>query len=287
MHIRPGFSADRRGSERRPSVGREGPLVSAAGAVPARTSVKNAGKTPTHGFRIMAALRVRVRMAANADANPVSPRLPACHGAATLSSFRVWQEILASPSPVILSAQRRIYAVSPRDVDPSLRLAMTVLRSAVTALLARSRQEKRQPQALTHEPTKVGTNRIRRGSFPSAVRRPPSALRLRAARHRKMAAQLGHRGADPAAQGFVVGAAERVAGSIRRRSASRRSPCRRVVRAGVPMRMPEGSIGLRGSKGIMFLFTVIPQRPKASSAWRPVRPTASRRPASGGCRCRR
>ena len=37
----------------------------------------------------------------------------------------------------------------------------------------------------------------------------------------------------------------------------------RVVRAGVPMRMPEGSIGLRSSKGIMFLLTVMPQRSSA------------------------
>ena len=34
----------------------------------------------------------------------------------------------------------------------------------------------------------------------------------------------------------------------------------RVVSAGVPMRMPEGSTGLRASKGIMFLLTVMPQR---------------------------
>ena len=34
----------------------------------------------------------------------------------------------------------------------------------------------------------------------------------------------------------------------------------RVVRAGVPMRMPLGSIGLRVSKGIMFMLTVMPQR---------------------------
>ena len=34
----------------------------------------------------------------------------------------------------------------------------------------------------------------------------------------------------------------------------------RVVRAGVPMRMPDGSIGLRWSNGIMFLLTVMPQR---------------------------
>ena len=36
----------------------------------------------------------------------------------------------------------------------------------------------------------------------------------------------------------------------------------RVVSAGVPMRMPDGSIGLRSSKGIMFLLTVMPQRPE-------------------------
>ena len=38
----------------------------------------------------------------------------------------------------------------------------------------------------------------------------------------------------------------------------------RVVSAGVPMRMPEGSIGLRSSNGIMFLLTVMPQRSSAS-----------------------
>jgi hypothetical protein len=32
----------------------------------------------------------------------------------------------------------------------------------------------------------------------------------------------------------------------------------RVVRAGVPMRMPDGSSGLRSSNGIMFLLTVMP-----------------------------
>ena len=36
------------------------------------------------------------------------------------------------------------------------------------------------------------------------------------------------------------------------------------------MRMPEGSIGFRWSKGIMFLLTVMPQRSRASSACRPV-----------------
>ena len=51
-------------------------------------------------------------------------------------------------------------------------------------------------------------------------------------------------------------------------------PMPRVVKAGVPMRMPEGSIGLRWSKGIMFLLTVMPQRSSACSAWRPVVPSA-------------
>ena len=52
--------------------------------------------------------------------------------------------------------------------------------------------------------------------------------------------------------------------------ASSRRP--RVVRAGVPMRMPLGSIGLRLSNGIRFLLTVIPARPRAASAILPVRP---------------
>ena len=52
-------------------------------------------------------------------------------------------------------------------------------------------------------------------------------------------------------------------------------------------RMPEGSTGLRGSKGIMFLLTVMPQRPSAVSACSRSGRARSRRPASGGCRCRR
>ena len=44
----------------------------------------------------------------------------------------------------------------------------------------------------------------------------------------------------------------------------------RVVRAGVPMRMPDGSSGLRGSYGIMFLFTVMPAASSACSAVLPV-----------------
>ena len=44
----------------------------------------------------------------------------------------------------------------------------------------------------------------------------------------------------------------------------------RVVKAGVPIRMPLGSIGLRVSKGIRFLLTVIPARPG-----RPRRPCRS------------
>ena len=49
-------------------------------------------------------------------------------------------------------------------------------------------------------------------------------------------------------------------------------PMPRVVRAGVPMRMPDGSIGFRWSNGIMFLLTVMPQRPRAFSAVPPVSP---------------
>ena len=39
-----------------------------------------------------------------------------------------------------------------------------------------------------------------------------------------------------------------------------------VVSAGVPMRMPDGSTGLRSSYGIMFLLTVMPQQSSDSSA---------------------
>ena len=40
----------------------------------------------------------------------------------------------------------------------------------------------------------------------------------------------------------------------------------RVVRAGVPMRMPDGSSGGRVSNGIMFLLTVMPAASSAFSA---------------------
>ena len=68
----------------------------------------------------------------------------------------------------------------------------------------------------------------------------------------------------------------------------------RVVRAGVPTRMPEVTMGFSGSQGIMFLLTVMPARPSASSAalpliflgrrstsmrWLSVPPETSRRPA--------
>ena len=62
------------------------------------------------------------------------------------------------------------------------------------------------------------------------------------------------------------------------RRSSRRS-CRisgsrmpRVVRAGVPMRMPDGSSGGRVSNGILFLLTVMPAASSASSATLPVTP---------------
>ena len=48
----------------------------------------------------------------------------------------------------------------------------------------------------------------------------------------------------------------------------------RVVSAGVPMRMPDGSSGLRGSNGIMFLLTVMPAASRACSACLPVTPLA-------------
>ena len=44
----------------------------------------------------------------------------------------------------------------------------------------------------------------------------------------------------------------------------------RVVSAGVPMRMPEVTIGFSGSKAIMFLLTVIAAFPSAASATLPV-----------------
>ena len=43
-----------------------------------------------------------------------------------------------------------------------------------------------------------------------------------------------------------------------------------VVTAGVPIRTPEVTIGLRGSKGTMFLFAVIPARSRANCAAFPV-----------------
>ena len=46
----------------------------------------------------------------------------------------------------------------------------------------------------------------------------------------------------------------------------------REVKAGVPMRMPDGSIGFRWSNGIMFLFTVIPAASSACSACLPALP---------------
>ena len=46
----------------------------------------------------------------------------------------------------------------------------------------------------------------------------------------------------------------------------------RVVRAGVPMRMPEATMGLLVSKGIVFLLTVIPATSRAFSATLPVIP---------------
>ena len=73
-----------------------------------------------------------------------------------------------------------------------------------------------------------------------------------------------------------------------------RVPIPRVVSAGVPTRTPEVVIGFSGSHGIMFLFTVIPALPSASSAilpvsffgrrstsmrWLSVPPETSRRPA--------
>ena len=47
----------------------------------------------------------------------------------------------------------------------------------------------------------------------------------------------------------------------------------RVVRAGVPRRMPLVSAGLRVSKGIMFLLQVIPASSSAFSACLPPMPS--------------
>ena len=62
----------------------------------------------------------------------------------------------------------------------------------------------------------------------------------------------------------------------------------RVVTAGVPMRTPDVTAGLRGSKGTMFLLVVMPARSSASCAFL-ARDVAIRpaRAGTGGCRCRR
>ena len=46
----------------------------------------------------------------------------------------------------------------------------------------------------------------------------------------------------------------------------------RVVMAGVPRRMPDGSIGERGSKGTVFLLRVMPTSSRVSWAFLPVTP---------------
>ncbi len=50
------------------------------------------------------------------------------------------------------------------------------------------------------------------------------------------------------------------------------SPKPRVVTAGVPTRTPDVTKGLSGSKGMVFLFTVMPARSSASSKSFPVNP---------------
>ncbi len=50
-------------------------------------------------------------------------------------------------------------------------------------------------------------------------------------------------------------------------------PMPRVVSAGVPTRMPDGSIGLRSSNGIIFLLTVMPHRSSVASAILPPMPS--------------
>ncbi len=49
----------------------------------------------------------------------------------------------------------------------------------------------------------------------------------------------------------------------------------RVVRAGVPRRMPEATIGEFVSKGIVFLLAVMPALSRAFSATLPVMPFAN------------
>jgi len=51
---------------------------------------------------------------------------------------------------------------------------------------------------------------------------------------------------------------------------------RREVTAGVPMRRPLVTKGLRVSLGMVFLFTVMPAQPRAFSASRPVIPLSER-----------
>ena len=53
----------------------------------------------------------------------------------------------------------------------------------------------------------------------------------------------------------------------------------RVVRAGVPTRMPDATMGEFVSKGIVFLLTVMPARSSAFSATLPVMPGRTRRSA--------
>src|SRR4030042_2326567 len=50
----------------------------------------------------------------------------------------------------------------------------------------------------------------------------------------------------------------------------------RVVRAGVPTRLPLVMVGGRESKGMGFLFTVMPARSRVSSASLPVSPVGAR-----------
>ena len=53
------------------------------------------------------------------------------------------------------------------------------------------------------------------------------------------------------------------------------SPMPRVVTAGVPMRMPEATIGGFSSYGMVFLLTVMPAASSAASVTLPVVPAAA------------
>ena len=103
---------------------------------------------------------------------------------------------------------------------------------------------------------------------------------------REPVCHLGHFAADAIEHGIVIAILEGISdpAAMLRISASFMP---RVVKAGVPTRMPEGFSGGLVSKGMEFLFTVMPALPKASSASDPRMPLGRHRPASDDCQCRR